>query len=163
MATEILIPGDLITQENVKQSVGAYMSKNGLRAALVGELINNNINNSTICGITTTKTPAKNLSIAVGDIVFARVVRISSNQAFLEILSLGDGYRYPFQSKAVIRREEIRETEIDKIVINDYFRPGDIVRAKVVSQGDSKYYFLSTIGEEFGVVLPRVTPEEPCT
>jgi exosome complex component CSL4 len=55
----------------------------------------------------------------------------------------------------VIRREDIRETEVDKVAVQNFFKPLDIVRAGVISLGDSKFYFLSTAKSEFGVVLPR--------
>ncbi len=56
---------------------------------------------------------------------------------------------------AVLRREDVRLTEKDKIVMNDSFRVGDIVRATVISLGDEKNYYVSTGGNEFGVVIAR--------
>ena len=56
---------------------------------------------------------------------------------------------------AVLRREDIRLTEKDKIVVNESFRVGDIVRATVISLGDEKNYYISTGGNEFGVVIAR--------
>jgi len=53
----------------------------------------------------------------------------------------------------MLRREDIRLTEKDKIVMNDSFRVGDIVRATVISLGDEKNYYISTGGNEFGVVI----------
>ena len=37
----------------------------------------------------------------------------------------------------------------------DCFRPGDVVRAKVVSLGDARSYFLSTAEKELGVVYAK--------
>ena len=43
---------------------------------------------------------------------------------------------------------------IDQATILDAFRPGDIIKAKVISMGDShRSLYLSTAGEEFGVVI----------
>ena len=40
------------------------------------------------------------------------------------------------------------------------FRPGDLVRAQVVSLGDSRSYFLSTAGNDCGVVYAKSTSGE---
>ncbi|PNH08566.1 Exosome complex component CSL4 [Tetrabaena socialis] len=37
----------------------------------------------------------------------------------------------------------------------DCFRPGDVVRAEVVSLGDARSYYLSTAKNELGVVYAR--------
>ncbi len=39
--------------------------------------------------------------------------------------------------------------------MNESFRVGDIVRATVISLGDEKNYYISTGGNEFGVVISR--------
>jgi exosome complex component CSL4 len=56
---------------------------------------------------------------------------------------------------AVLRREDVRLTEKDKIVMNESFRVGDIIRATVISLGDEKNYYISTGGNEFGVVIAK--------
>jgi exosome complex component CSL4 len=49
--------------------------------------------------------------------------------------------------------QDIRKHEIEKIVIEDCFQPGDIVQARVISLGDSKWFYLSTAEPELGVIL----------
>ena len=39
--------------------------------------------------------------------------------------------------------------------VHQAFRPGDIVLAKVVSLGDARAYYLSSVDVELGVVLAR--------
>jgi hypothetical protein len=46
----------------------------------------------------------------------------------------------------------VRATEIDKIEIYKCFRPGDIIKAEVISLGDSRSYILSTAKNEYGVM-----------
>ena len=53
------------------------------------------------------------------------------------------------------RLQDVRATEIDKVVIYDCFRPGDIVRAEVLSLGDARSYYLTTAKNELGVVYAR--------
>lgn len=45
-----------------------------------------------------------------------------------------------------------RLTERDKIKMGECFRLGDIVKAKVLSLGDARSYYLSTAANELGVV-----------
>ncbi|ERN16664.1 hypothetical protein AMTR_s00051p00167860 [Amborella trichopoda] len=52
----------------------------------------------------------------------------------------------------MIRQQDVRATEIDKVDMHLSFRPGDIVRAMVLSLGDARAYYLSTAKNELGVV-----------
>lgn len=108
------------------------------------------------------KIVARDLVPRVGDIVLARILRTNYNQAYVDVLCLGDeSLAAPI--KAVIRREDIRETEVDKVVVQDFFKPFDVVRAVVISLGDNKHYFLSTANKSgdgsesslLGVILPN--------
>ncbi len=42
-----------------------------------------------------------------------------------------------------------------QVIMYDCFRPGDIVRAEVLSLGDVRSYFLTTAKNELGVVFAR--------
>ena len=53
----------------------------------------------------------------------------------------------------VVRRENVRDGEVDKVVMVESFRPGDIIRAQIVSLGDARAYFLSTAAPDCGVVF----------
>lgn len=55
----------------------------------------------------------------------------------------------------VIRVQDVRATEKDKVKIASSFKPGDIVRAAVISLGDQSNYYLSTGRNELGVVVAR--------
>lgn len=57
--------------------------------------------------------------------------------------------------QATIRKEDVRAVEKDKVVMEDMFRVGDIVRASVISLGDQSSYYCSTAKNEFGVVMAR--------
>lgn len=48
-------------------------------------------------------------------------------------------------------KQDIRATEVDKAEVAKSLRPGDIIRARVISLGDSTQYFLSTAENELGV------------
>jgi len=94
---------------------------------------------------------------SVGDVVLGRVTRTNPRQATIDILSLGMAgsqvLREPFQ--ALIRQQDIRATEIDKVKVPESYRVGDIVRGVVISLGDERNYYVSTAKNEYGVVLAR--------
>jgi exosome complex component CSL4 len=51
------------------------------------------------------------------------------------------------------RTQDVRAAEKDKVKIYNSFRPGDIIKAEVISLGDSRSYFLSTAKNELGVIF----------
>ena len=53
--------------------------------------------------------------------------------------------------KGVIRREDVRQTEKDRVELSKCFRPSDIVMAKIISLGDQNNYLLSTAADELGL------------
>ncbi len=54
--------------------------------------------------------------------------------------------------QGVIRSQDVRATNKDSVRMSECFRPGDIVRATVISLGDARSYYLSTASNELGVV-----------
>jgi len=84
--------------------------------------------------------------------VLARVTRINPRQATVSIFTVGDApLNDEFQG--IIRAQDVRATEKDKVKIFESFRPGDIVRALVISLGDQSNYYLSTAQNSLGVVM----------
>ncbi|KAL1996203.1 hypothetical protein VTN49DRAFT_255 [Thermomyces lanuginosus] len=57
--------------------------------------------------------------------------------------------------QAVIRKEDVRAVEKDRVVMEEMFRVGDIVRATVISLGDQSHYYLTTARNDLGVVMAR--------
>lgn len=124
----------------------------------------------------------------IGDVVTARVTRLHPRFATVEILCVDD---VPMrdQYNAIIRVQDVRATEIDKVEIYQSFRPGDIVRAEVVcstdffllflkkkkqlifqnyfslsikiSLGTAHSYFLSTAQNQYGVIWAKSVSGEP--
>jgi exosome complex component CSL4 len=103
---------------------------------------------------TTTVTTAATLNLlpTVNSTVLARVTRINPRQATVSIFTVGDApLNDEFQG--IIRVQDVRATEKDKVKIFESFRPGDIVRALVISLGDQSNYYLSTAQNSLGVVM----------
>lgn len=57
--------------------------------------------------------------------------------------------------------QDVRSTEKDRVKILESFKPGDVVRARVISLGDTMGYYLSTAGNEMGVVVARGGEYDP--
>jgi exosome complex component CSL4 len=93
---------------------------------------------------------------AAGHAVVARITRITHLQAHADILCV-DGRALPQPFSGVIRREHVRESEVDKVRMEECFQPGDLVAATVVSLGTTRDYFLSTAAPELGVIYARLS------
>lgn len=68
----------------------------------------------------------------VGNVVLCRVIRITPRQAVVAILVCGDSV-LEAEWQGLIRVQDVRATEKDRVKIYESFRPGDVVRAEVVS------------------------------
>lgn len=67
----------------------------------------------------------------VGSIVLGRVTRLQARQINLAILVVDDAVcADAFQG--IVRREDVRGWEVDKVVVGESFRVGDVVRGVVV-------------------------------
>ena len=157
MVEIIYFPGDVAEpdpQHAFTLGDGVYRDDDGcIRASLVGTCVRKQQDASTEVSISSTSSFGSAIEriIAIGDIVHAQVQKIGMNQAQVEIFAVGDVVLKNF-TRGLIRREDMKLMEVDSLVIRDCFRPGDIVRAQVISLGDSRQYYLSTAVEELGVV-----------
>lgn len=57
--------------------------------------------------------------------------------------------------KGVIRSQDVRLADRDKVKIIESFRPGDIVRAMILSLGDGSNYYLTTARNDLGVIYAK--------
>lgn len=95
-------------------------------------------------------------TLAVGSPVICRIDRVFPQKA--EVTIIADAQkeqvlRYPM--KAQIRIQDTRSFDIDKAAMSDHFFPGDLVRAHMLSIGDMKSCFVSTVGQDFGVIVAK--------
>ena len=67
----------------------------------------------------------------VGSIIAGRITRINSKQASVDIIICGD-HPLPRVSKGLLRSVDVRTTDKDRCKIQDWFRPGDLIRAQIV-------------------------------
>ncbi|SPO00656.1 probable CSL4 - core component of the 3`-5` exosome [Cephalotrichum gorgonifer] len=83
----------------------------------------------------------------VGHVVLCRVTRLMPRQAIVSIQQVG-GTVLETEWQGVIRSQDVRATEKDKVKIYESFRPGD-----TISLGDQANYYLSTASNELGVIM----------
>jgi exosome complex component CSL4 len=108
---------------------------------------------------------------ADNSIVLGSVTRLSPLQAVISI-SVVDGVPLPHGEdfQGVIRVQDVRATEKDKVKIADCFRGGDVVKGQVVSArarflssqpqltsqislGDARNYYVTTARNDLGVIF----------
>ncbi|CAM6091344.1 unnamed protein product [Calypogeia fissa] len=86
-----------------------------------------------------------------GAIVTAKITKIQPRTASADIVCVGlQAIKEKFTG--IVRQQDVRATEIDKVEMYTSFRPGDIIRTEVLSLGDARAYYLSTAKNELGVV-----------
>lgn len=114
-------------------------------------------------------------SLAPGDVVLCRVTRISQRAAFATISCVEREQKEASSTSSsstststttkavplatpltgIIRAPDVRSTEIDAVQVPACFRPGDVVRARVLSLGDARSFYLTTAADDLGVVFAR--------
>ncbi|KAG8834395.1 exosome 3'-_5 exonuclease subunit ski4 (Csl4) [Serendipita sp. 400] len=156
----LVFPGQPLSSA-VEKSDGVYVDSNGVpRASLIG-IFKNNVRKSLGIDAAVLLRSLQNLHVPKlranapieNSIVLGTVLRLSSQQATLAI-QVVDNVPLPYGEDytGVIRSQDVRATEKDKIKIADCFRGGDIVAGQVISLGDSRSYYISTARNDLGVL-----------
>ena len=165
-----VVPGDRLgTIRQVRPGIGTYVKGGHVYACLLGTLEIVRAENDDamedesdeqqlgfVCCVRSSKPPATNQVLKVGQKVVGRISRITPQNALVEIkLAEGVGpLRFYFEG--AIRLEDIRsfssKSEETVPLLGDCFRPGDLVACRVISMGDARRYFLTTAETELGVI-----------
>jgi len=88
----------------------------------------------------------------VNTVVICRVVEIQPRQVLVSI-DFAEGSTKPFSScRGVIRAKDIRALDVDGVVVYESYRPNDIIKALIISLGDTRSYYLSTAKPHLGVI-----------
>ncbi|PRP87248.1 hypothetical protein PROFUN_01510 [Planoprotostelium fungivorum] len=151
----LVCPGERLGHTDTFESgEGTYILGNYVHASVIGarEETAGKDGGKTLLSVKKEKEPS--IVPDIKSIVTARVTRVNPRFVNVSILCVGDRVlREPFAG--MIRQQDVRATEIDKVEIYKCFRPGDIVLAEVISLGDSRSYFLSTAKNELGVIFAK--------
>jgi len=166
-----VLPGQrlcAITRDNHSCGPGTYEHQGHIHASLAGTLSvrrvesqssdNKGKNGMSVLEISVVR-ERPCLVPAIGSVVITRVTAISARMAKCVVISV-DGIKTPDSFKGIIRKEDVRATEKDKVEVHKSFQPRDIVVAKVISLGDASAYLLTTAENELGVVAAYSAQEE---
>ncbi|KDQ19929.1 hypothetical protein BOTBODRAFT_27343 [Botryobasidium botryosum FD-172 SS1] len=146
--SDILIPGQPIPNPlgpTLRLGPGTYARGSHIRASLVGIAQNAH---GTLSLPHTRPHPPNMTSVVLGTIT-----RLSPTQATLSI-SVVDGIPHPVGEEftGVIRSQDVRAVDKDKVKIGDCFRGGDVVKGVVISLGDARSYYITTARNDLGVI-----------
>ncbi|KIV87835.1 hypothetical protein PV11_03355 [Exophiala sideris] len=169
MTSSLVTPGQILANTSTHTpGPGTHVYETNILASIIGTSILTKAsgnNKPTISIPRQTQTPSTETASLprVSSTVLVRVTRVQQRQLSASILLVDprpeDVLSYTqttnddLQFQAVLRREDVRTHEKDKVVMNDMYRVGDIVRATVISLGDERNYYISTAGNDFGVVV----------
>eukprot|EP01104_Vermistella_antarctica_P000329 TRINITY_DN103_c1_g4_i3.p1 TRINITY_DN103_c1_g4~~TRINITY_DN103_c1_g4_i3.p1 ORF type:complete len:190 (+),score=34.54 TRINITY_DN103_c1_g4_i3:175-744(+) len=154
-ALESVTPGQSVgNTSEFSDGDGTYTHGGSILSSLVG-FRQITINKEGLSTVSVTRTLNDTVIVpSIGSVVTAKVVRVNTRQAAVKILCVGT---HPLKTPAdgLIRSQDVRMTDIDRVEMYGCFRPGDVVRAEVISFGDKRSYFLSTAKNELGVIFAK--------
>ncbi|OCT45360.1 Exosome complex component CSL4 [Cladophialophora carrionii] len=175
MASVACVPGQILSNTSTHvPGPGTHVYETNILASILGHtLITSSPDKKSKPTIsvarqsTSTVTSMNNVVLPkVGSTVLCRVTRIRQRELNASILtvissSTTDTEIIPYtqltsddlQFQAILRREDIRTHSDATTTIASSYRVGDIILASVISLGDERNYYISTAGNEFGVVV----------
>jgi exosome complex component CSL4 len=156
MTKSIVFPGQRLGRTQQYQSgPGTYIRHGIIYASLVGKKeITTSVDNEDLPILSVLSEKESTSLPEIDSIIIGRVLRVNPRFATVSILAVGSKpCKENFQG--IIRTQDVRSTEKDKIKMYECFRPGDIIRAQVISLGDARSYYLSTAFNELGVIFAR--------
>ncbi|KAL4470173.1 hypothetical protein ABPG72_009098 [Tetrahymena utriculariae] len=95
-------------------------------------------------------------NLQVGSIVTAKVLRLRDNKVEVKIMMVEDAI-INYNLQGIIRKQDVRQTNLDILKMEEQFIPGDIIKARFISYGDSQKLYLSVTEDELGVVFAKHT------
>lgn len=150
---EDVLPGDMITSDtSYLPGPGVLTNKNGIFASVMGTVIKVESENEAIKYLTVLSERQKATKVPrTGSIVLGIVTKVTHQKVECDIRVCDDD-ALDKTFKGILRLQDVRQYETDLIKLFDCFKPQDIIRAVVISMGDSKSYMLSTASNTLGVI-----------
>eukprot|EP00762_Andalucia_godoyi_P001456 ANDGO_00215.mRNA.1 Exosome complex component csl4 len=147
-------PGAYVRDDKIYASVSGAVQVIVSSAATLSSSLVNAVN--AVNAVVTVKNPLNAIPVLprVGNTVLARIDRIHNRSAHCEILAVeNEPLAEPYEG--IIRVSDVRATQIDTVQMYESFRPGDVVRATVLSLGTARSFFLGTARNDLGVVMAQ--------
>uniref|UniRef100_A0A1I7XJ15 S1 domain-containing protein n=1 Tax=Heterorhabditis bacteriophora TaxID=37862 RepID=A0A1I7XJ15_HETBA len=160
MESKVVIPGEILlpSAEGIRPGKGTYELHGHIFASLAGFVYmkDDQMNDKNIQVLEVRRTEERHDHVIpfIGCVVTAKILNIGSRFAKCELLCVEDAtLSSNSEFTAILRREDIRAVDKDKIDLAKCIQPGDIILARVVSFGDNQSSFiLSTAEDQLGVV-----------
>ncbi|TMW69367.1 hypothetical protein Poli38472_001523 [Pythium oligandrum] len=146
----IVVPGQRLSAQEagVRAGEGTYVRDGAVYASVTGRYAKQN-NEMTVKRAG--KLVGSSQVLRLGDLVICKVTKVTTRQVLVDIVCVGDAVlQEPFPG--TIRLEDVRNHDIDKLVMEELFSPQMLIKAAVLSFGDTRSYFLSTAKPGLGVV-----------
>lgn len=143
-----VFPGDELCSMNYACGEGTYSLGNSCVASLAGSLHVEHSSEPPVVSVVSenkVKLPQKD------SIVLAQVLNVTPRVCKVVIIKV-DSVTLKSHLPGVLRKEDVRATEKDSVELFNCFRPGDVIRARVISLGDGNAYSLTTAENELGVL-----------
>ena len=158
-----VLPGQKVaeTASNLQSGHGVYEKDGFFIASLPGTLIQSSEN---ILSVQSTSSSGSHKKLhnqvipSIGQDIIGRIVKITSKYAGVDILAVDSELPLMEPIKGTIRTQDIVEVEEKEIPpVHLAFRPGDLVRARMIGIGDpSAGYLLSTgVTPHLGVIYGK--------
>ncbi|CAD8132665.1 unnamed protein product [Paramecium octaurelia] len=92
--------------------------------------------------------------LKIGAIIIGQVSIIREDRVFVKILKINEVKDNNYiEVRSNDKKQNIILHEIDLIEMNKCYLPGDIIKARIISYGDSLKLYLSTAEDELGVLI----------
>ncbi|XP_037937038.1 exosome complex component CSL4 [Teleopsis dalmanni] len=147
----ICLPGQrlCLSSETTVAGPGTFERQGYIYSTLAGIVKTKEKDNSTYIEV---ECAGKPLLVPVGgDLVTARVTLVNQRFARCSLLSVANHILdQPY--RAILRKEDVRATEKDRVDMVKCYKPGDIILARVLPLTDLTCYQISTAENELGVV-----------
>ncbi|ORE11239.1 hypothetical protein BCV72DRAFT_114603 [Rhizopus microsporus var. microsporus] len=151
--TEAVTPGQRLGYAaDYIQGPGTYERDGLLYASVVGQRYIDQSKDGGLPTIRVSKEKEQSAVPEVGSVITGKVIRVAPHQAMIAIMIV-DNAPCKEDFMGIIRTQDVRAAEKDKVKIYNSFRPGDIIKAEVISLGDARSYILSTAKNELGVIF----------
>ncbi|XP_071483335.1 exosome complex component CSL4-like [Diadema antillarum] len=152
---QLCIPGERLAGESEYHSgPGTYIKHGLIYSSLAGHVCTRHNTEQELPELTVLREEVQTTVPQQNSLVTCKAVNITSKFCRCDILSV-EGVQLTSTFRGMIRKEDIRATEKDKVEVHKSFRPGDIILARVLSLGDAQSYLLTTAENELGVVLAK--------
>ncbi|XP_043501726.1 exosome complex component CSL4 [Polistes fuscatus] len=148
----ICVPGQRLcaSSETIVSGAGTYEEQGYIYSTLAG--IFETTTKDNIITIRVNAITDQSIVPAPGDIVTAMVTVVNQRFCKCNIKCIGDVVltrRY----KGILRKEDVRAVDRDRVEMYKSYRPGDIILARVLPMTEAHTYHLSTAENELGVVI----------